>query len=359
MIADNDKSSELKEQVAAALKQQQPLALIGSGSKAFYGNASESTFQELHLKHHTGIIAYQANEAFISARAGTPIHVIETLLANNGQMLAFEPPRFSADSTIGGIVAAGLSGPARTWRGSVRDHILGCTILTGYSKINRFGGQTMNNVAGYDIARLMAGSMGTLGVLLDITLKVVPRPANERTITLEMPSTEAYDLLTALNRSTAPLSASCYFDGCLYLRLSGEPRHVLTAHHKIGGDPLTEGDEFWTALRDQTHEFFQQYDRPLWRMSFPPNTQMVSNLEGNSLIEWGGSQRWIYTNIPVNLIRSIATKGQGHATLYRGRLPGVGTFHPLEPAMAKVQRKLKQAMDPQGIFNPSRLYRDW
>jgi glycolate oxidase FAD binding subunit len=257
------------------------------------------------------------------------------------------------------VVASGLSGPGRSWRGSVRDHVLGVKLVTGYGKTASFGGQVMKNVAGYDISRLITGSMGTLGLILEVSLKVLPKPATELTLTLDMPDKEAYELTTTMRRSTFPLSATCYFDGCLYLRLSGVPNHVFASHRKIGGEPLNNPDQFWLALRNQTHEFFQQYDRPLWRLSFPPATNVVSRLEGNSLVEWGGAQRWVYTNIPVNLIRNIAHKGNGHATLYRGSLPGVNPFQPLPTNLLSVQQRLKQAMDPHGIFNPGRLYKDW
>lgn len=357
MIADNDITSALQQQVAAGIATKKPLHIIGGGSKAFYGNEAIGT--PLNTAAHTGIIAYEPSELCITARAGTPLQDIEALLTANGQMLAFEPPCFSPESTIGGAVAAGLSGPGRAWRGSVRDHVLGVKVITGYGKVASFGGQVMKNVAGYDISRLITGSMGTLGLILDVSLKVLPRPATELTLTLDMPDREAYELTTTMRRSTFPLSATCYFDGCLYLRLSGEPSHVFASHRKIGGEPLSNPDQFWLALRNQTHEFFQQYDRPLWRMSFPPATNVISRLEGNSLVEWGGSQRWVYTNIPVNLIRNIAHKGNGHATLYRGSLPGVNPFHPLPSNLFSVQQRLKQAMDPHGIFNPGRMYKDW
>lgn len=356
-MADNDITAALQEQVLAAIAKCTPLQIIGGGSKAFYGNPCKG--EPLQLAGHNGVISYEPAELYLTARAGTPLLHIEQLLAQHGQMLAFEPPVFSPNSTLGGVVAAGLAGPARPWRGTVRDHILGVKVLTGTGKIASFGGQVMKNVAGYDVARLMAGSMGTLGVLLEVTLKALPRPAMELTLALEMPEQEAHELLTAMRRSTLPLSASCYYDGCLYLRLSGEPSHVVAAQQKIGGEPLANADEFWQALRNQTHEFFQQYDRPLWRLSFPPATGVVARLEGNTLLEWGGAQRWIYTNIPVNLIRSIAQKGNGHATLYRGSIPGVNPFQPLPDKLKAMQQRLKQTLDPHAIFNIGKMYRDW
>ena len=357
MITENDLTSTLQGQVLTSLETQQPLCIVGGGSKTFYGNETQGV--PLYTSKHTGIIAYEPSELVITVRSGTRLQDIEALLAEHEQMLAFEPPCFNGKSTIGGAVAAGLAGPARAWRGTVRDHLLGTKILTGAGQIGQFGGQVMKNVAGYDVSRLMAGAMGTLGVLLEVSLKVVPKPKAEITLALDIDDKAAYELLATLRYSSTPLSATCYFDGCLYLRLSGENNAVMHSKNQLGGEVITNSDQFWLAVRNQTHEFFQQYDRPLWRLSFPPAATGMGRLEGNSLIEWGGSQRWVYTNIPVNLIRNIAEKGKGHATLYRGKLPGVNPFHPLPEAMRNLQQRLKQAMDPQGIFNPGRMYRDW
>lgn len=357
MIADNDITQSLHEQVMIAIDNKQPLKLIGGGSKEFYGNETEG--QELCTATHTGIVAYEPSELAVTVRAGTRTRELEALLAANGQMLAFEPPCLSESSTIGGAVASGLAGPARPWRGSVRDHVLGVKLITGQGKLATFGGQVMKNVAGYDVSRLIAGSLGTLGLMTEVSLKVLPKPSHELTLALEMPETEAHDLNITLRKDAMPVSATAYFEGCLYLRLSGAKSTVKNAAGKIGGEILQEQNQFWQALRDQTHEFFQQFDRPLWRLSFPPATSTISRLEGSSLAEWGGAQRWVYTNIAVNLIRSIAEKHKGHATLYRGRLPGVSTFHPQPQVLLAMQKRLKRAMDPHGIFNPGRMNKDW
>ncbi|MBJ6611256.1 MAG: glycolate oxidase subunit GlcE [Candidatus Thiothrix moscowensis] len=357
MIADNDITHTLHEQVVTAIDSKQPLHIIGGGTKTFYGNETQG--QALNTSAHTGIVAYEPSELVVSVRAGTRIQELENLLAAHGQMLAFEPPCLAPNATIGGAVGAGLAGPARPWQGTVRDHVLGVKLVTGQGKIASFGGQVMKNVAGYDVSRLMAGSLGTLGLMLEISLKVMPKPSHELSLALEMPEAEALELGSRLRKDAMPVTASAYFDGCLYLRLSGAKSTIKAAANTIGGETLQQQQEFWQALRNQTHEFFQQYDRPLWRLSFPPATGMVSRLEGSSLVEWSGTQRWIYSNIPVNLIRSIAEKYKGHATLYRGRLPGVSTFHPQPLALLNMQKRLKQAMDPHGIFNPGRMNKDW
>lgn len=357
MIANNDTTQELHEKVLAALEHKQPLSIVGSGSKAFYGNATKGA--ELSTLAHTGIVAYEPSELVITVRTGTRLQDVNALLAANGQMLAFEPPCLNEKSTIGGVVAAGLSGPARPWLGGVRDHVLGTRVITGHGTVASFGGQVMKNVAGYDVPRLVAGSLGTLAIILDVSLKVVPRPHAETSLMLEMPESQALSLGLKLRHEAFPVTASCYFDGCFYVRLGGSSMAVKAAMQKIGGDYLPEPEQFWRALRNQTHEFFQQFDRPLWRLSFPPATGAISRLEGSNMIEWAGSQRWIYSNIPVNIIRSIAEKHKGHATLYRGRLPGVSTFHPQALPLLEMQKRIKQAMDPHGIFNPGRMNKDW
>jgi glycolate oxidase FAD binding subunit len=357
MIANNDITQYLHEQVLIALDHKQPLRIVGGDSKAFYGNETQAT--DLATAQHSGIITYEPSELAITVRAGTTLTALEALLAENGQMLAFEPPCLTEAATVGGAVAAGLSGPARPWLGAVRDHVLGVRLVTGQGKVANFGGQVMKNVAGYDVSRLMAGSLGTLALILDVSLKVIPKPVAETTLALEMPEADALELGVRVRQDAMPLTGSCYFDGCLYLRLSGASSTVQTAIRTIGGELLPKPEQFWQALRNQTHEFFQQLDRPLWRLSFPPATPLVGRLEGNSLSEWSGAQRWVYSNIPVNLIRNIAEKHKGHATLYRGRLPGVSTFHPQPQALLHVQKRLKQALDPQGIFNPGRMNKDW
>lgn len=357
MIIDNDNIQELHDKVRIAIDHKRPLCIVGGGSKAFYGNEMQG--DTLHLGSHSGVIAYEPSELFVTVRAGTNLLALDALLAQHGQMLAFEPPCFTNTATVGGAVAAGLSGPARPWLGAVRDHILGVKLITGYGKIASFGGQVMKNVAGYDVSRLMVGSLGTLAVILEVSLKVIPRPLVETTLALEMPETDALALGLALRRQAAPLTGSCYYDGCLYLRVAGTDAAVQQAVRQIGGEILSEAEQFWLALRHQTHEFFQPLDRPLWRLSFPPATPTIGSLEGHSLVEWLGAQRWIYSNIPVNLIRSIAEKYKGQATLYRGRLPGVNAFHPQPPAVLQAQKRLKQALDPQGIFNLGRMNRDW
>lgn len=349
-----DISQQLQEQVLQAIAQKQALRIEGGNSKAFYGN--ELDIPTLSTAQHNGIIAYEPSELFIKAHTGTPLSEIEALLAENQQMLAFEPPQYAENTTIGGVVATGLSGPARPWQGGVRDHMLGTKLLTGTGKIASFGGQVMKNVAGYDVSRLMVGAQGTLGLLLDVTLKVIPKQPYSQTLAAEMSLDEATEYSIALRKSRYPLSGLCYYEDCLYIRLSGEETLVKQAQNELKGDELANAEEFWQSIRNQTHEFFQQKDRPLWRLSLRPNTREIGRLEGHTLVEWGGAQRWVYSHVPTNIIRSIALKNKGHATLYRGDVEATNPFQTLPEQTHQLQIRLKQALDPHGIFNAGRMY---
>ncbi len=354
----------LIERVQQAIATRTPLCIRGGGSKAFYGRAGAGEL--LDLSGHRGIVAYAPSELVITARAGTPLAEIEALLAQHNQMLPFEPPYFGPSASLGGMVAAGLSGPRRPWGGSVRDAVLGVKLLNGRGEVLRLGGQVMKNVAGYDVSRLMVGALGTLGVLLEVSLKVLPRPACERTLVFEnvgrkseAPSAEWASHLpaegAALFRPTLapamPISASLQVDGKHYLRLSASLRCIELASEQLGGadaDPA-----IWTAVREQTLPFFQS-DLPLWRISLPAAAPAL-NLSGSELIEWNGALRWLSTDLSAKILRQRVTALGGHATQFRN--PGQGeVFQPLPPALLALHRRIKLALDPHGLFNPGRLY---
>jgi glycolate oxidase FAD binding subunit len=363
--------NELIDRVQQAIAHRTPLCIAGGGSKAFYGRACAG--ETLDVSRHRGIVAYEPTELVVTARAGTPLAEIEAALAANNQMLPFEPPHFTEQTTLGGMVAAGLSGPRRPWGGSVRDAVLGVKLLNGRGEVLRLGGQVMKNVAGYDVSRLMVGALGTLGVLLEVSVKVLPRPACERTLVFDevgrksrkAPSAEWASHLPAegainplfrpTNTNTAPqmpISASLQVDNQLYLRLSASSRCVDMAADQLGGrdaDPA-----IWTAARDQTLPFFQA-DLPLWRISLPPAAPAL-NLPGSELIEWDGAQRWLITDLPALTVRLKAAALGGHATLFRGHAGAGEVFQPLPPAMLALQQRIKQALDPHAIFNRGRLY---
>ena len=350
---DSDCLDSLREQVTQAFEARRPLAVTGGGSKAFYGRNSEGT--PLQVAGHRGILDYEPSELVLSARAGTPLADIEALLQEHGQMLAFEPPHFGPGATLGGTVACGLSGPRRPWTGAVRDFVLGVSILNGRGEPLSFGGRVMKNVAGYDLSRLMAGALGTLGVLTSVSVKVLPRPETEMTLGFDMDAARAIDACARRAASPLPLSGACHHAGRLHLRLSGSERGVQQARDRLGGERLDDGESFWTALRDHRHPFFDS-SRPLWRLSVPPATPPL-DLPGDSLLDWGGAQRWLYTDTPAERIRAAARAAGGHATRFRGG-DRDDVFQPLPAPLLALHKRLKQALDPAGILNPGRLYGD-
>ena len=346
------------ERVRAAASSGASLAIRGGSSKAFYGEPEQG--QALAVGAYQGIVAYQATELVVTARAGTPLSQLAAVLAAQGQWLAFEPPHFGPTATVGGMLATGLSGPRRQAVGAVRDFVLGVKVLNGLGEVLSFGGQVMKNVAGYDVARLMVGSLGTLGVVLEASLKVLPRPVVEKSLRLAVDEATALTWLNQWGGRPLPISASSWHDGVLTLRLSGAAAAVAAAQRKLAGDVLTEAEaaSFWLAVREQTHVFFSA-DEALWRLSLP-STAPPQNL-GPTLIEWGGSQRWLRGGDPV-LIRAAATQAGGHATLFRGDeglKRSSGVFQPLTLPLARIHRRLKTAFDPHQVFNRGRLYRDF
>jgi glycolate oxidase FAD binding subunit len=329
-----------------------PLRIRGGGSKDFYGNALAGEI--LDTREHAGIVDYEPTELVITARCGTPLAEIEAALAEKNQMLAFEPPRFGDGTTIGGVVASGLSGPRRATAGAVRDYVLGVRMLDGAGRELRFGGQVMKNVAGYDVSRLMAGSLGTLGLILDVSLKVLPRPAAEATLRFQATQEQAIATLNEWGGKPLPLSASAWHDGALLVRLSGARAAVAEAVEKLGGEILAadEAGAFWAALRDQRASFFAG-DEPLWRLALPTTAPPV-DLPGATLLEWGGGQRWLRSGAAAEEIRAAAAAARGHATLFRGGDKTAGAFHPLPPALAALNGRVRRALDPQGIFDTGR-----
>jgi glycolate oxidase FAD binding subunit len=340
----------------ARIRQGKPLCIRGSGSKDWYGNVPSGDV--LDTRAHTGIVAYEPTELYVTAKCGTPLAEIETALAAQGQCLPFEPPRFSAGSTIGGVVAAGLSGPRRASAGSLRDYVLGVEILDGADRELTFGGQVMKNVAGYDVSRLIAGSLGTLGLITEVTLKVLPKPVAEATLRFEMSQGEALDKLNAWAGQPLPIVASAWQDGVLTLRLAGARAAVEAAKIKLGsGETAPSG--FWDDLRDQRLPFFAT--ETLWRLSVP-SVAPALDLPGEQLIEWGGALRWLKSDASPETIRAATATVGGSATLYRAPVAlktQAGAFAPLSAPLLKLHKNLKAAFDPKGILNPGRMYSDF
>ena len=344
----------LSEAVREAGRSKRALRLRGGGTKDFYGQALEG---EVHdTRGYNGIVAYEPSELVITARCGTRLADIETAMSGHGQLLAFEPPHFGDGATLGGTVAAGLSGPRRQAAGALRDFVLGVKVMDGRGEVLAFGGQVMKNVAGYDVSRLMAGSLGTLGIILEVSLKALPRPAAEATLRLELPENKAIEQLNRWGGKPMPISASAWTGGELGVRLSGAAAAVAAAQKKIGGELVDreQGERFWAGIREQTDPFFRN-DAPLWRISVPSATAPLK-LPGEPLIEWGGALRWLCTRADARTVRDAAKRARGHATLFRGGDKAVGVFQPLGPALMKIHKELKREFDPQGIFNRGRMY---
>ena len=347
------------ERIREAAASERALQLRGAGSKDFYGEAP--TGEVLDTRAYAGVVDYEPTELVITARCGTPVDELEKLLDEHGQMLGFEPPRFGGDATVGGAVAAGLSGPRRVACGSVRDFVLGIRLLDGQARDLSFGGRVMKNVAGYDVSRLVAGSLGTLALILEVSLKTLPKPVAETTLRLE--TTEA-DAIEKANRwaGRLPLSASAWNDGVLSVRLSGATAAVDGVRDVIGGEVVQDASAWWTNVRDQTDPFFQA--GPLWRLSVPTTTPAAAfdSLGGKRFIEWNGGVRWLSGSINASAVREAAARHGGHATLFRSAPDDAareaGVFQPLSPALAKLHRSLKAELDPGGVFDPGRLYRD-
>lgn len=344
---------QFKEQIRAAAAQQRPLRIRGGGTKDWYGGALAGEI--LDTRGHSGIVDYEPTELVITARCGTPLAEIEAVLAQQNQMLAFEPPHFGEGATFGGAIAAGLSGPRRANSGAVRDFVLGAQLMDGKGELLNFGGQVMKNVAGYDVSRLLAGSLGTLGLITELSVKVLPRALLDATLRFEVSEIEAIRMLNLWGGQPLPLSASCWHQGVLMLRLAGAQAAVDAAVKSLGGQVVADADGFWASLREQHHAFFAG-DAPLWRLSVPSTTGAIV-LNGEQLIEWGGAQRWLRASSnEAETIRSAVRAVGGHATLFRGGEKSVGVFQSLAPAVARIHERLKAAFDPAHIFNPGRMY---
>ena len=351
----------LVDQVKTARVASGHFRIVGGGTKDFYGNALQG--EPLNMRPLAGISSYEPTELVVTVRAGTPLTELEAALAERGQHLAFEPPRFGADGTVGGMVAAGLAGPARAAAGSLRDHLLGATLLNGKGEVLSFGGQVMKNVAGYDVSRVLAGSMGVLGVICEVSLKVLPAPVATATLRFECDQATALSRLNAWGGEPLPISASAWWDGLLVLRLDGARAAVNAALAQLGGEPI-EADmaaRFWHGLRDQRDEFFASARKAveggaaLWRLGLPQTAAPIV-LPGEQLVEWGGAQRWLCTPAPAPAVREIASAAGGHATLFRANDKSAGCFHPLSAPLARFHRELKKAFDPDRVFNRGRLY---
>ena len=345
----------LQERIRAAAAAHQPLRIRAGGSKDFYGGRLEGEL--LDASALSGLTHCEPTELVISARAGTQITEIERELGAHDQMLAFEPPRFHGRATLGGAVASGLSGPRRAYCGALRDFVLGVEMIDGRGERLRFGGRVIKNVAGFDVSRLTAGSLGTLGLLTEVTLKTVPRPRAECTLRFELAQPGALESMALWATRPLPLSATVWHDGLLSVRLSGAESAVREARENLGGETVVGADAYWEDVREQRLGFFAAA-RELWRVSLPAHSPALP-AASPTLIEWGGSLRWLPGPHDSSALRALAARLGGHATLYRAPVrPTEGPFQPLPAAMLAVHKRLKAAFDPAGVFNRGRLHPD-
>ena len=373
--------AQLREQVLDAVQQQHTILIEGGGTKKFYGNHALNSIDKATLNtidnrvpHNTnasvalklnalrGIINYQPTELVVTAWAGTPLQEVIDTLAASAQMLAFDPPAFGAQATLGGCVAAGLAGPGRYSGGPVKDYVLGTHLLTASGSVLKFGGEVMKNVAGYDVSRLLVGSMGMFGALTQVSVKVAPIPQEICTLEFALDEASALALCHGWRAQPLPISATAWestegTSGCLKVRLAGAGAALKTARLKMGGQVLPDAQalEYWTALREQNLAFFAT--PTLWRLAVAPGMPAL-NL-GPTLIEWGGGQRWVASALDATTVRRVAEQAGGHATLFRSSsdqtMPDQGVFHPLTDGVLAVVQRLKQEFDPLGLFNPGRL----
>ena len=352
---DVDLTERLAERVSEAVAEGRPLRIVGGGTKAFLVRPSANAVQgeALPVGGHRGIIDYDPAELLLTARTGTPLAVIESVIGQQGQMLAFEPPHFGPGATLGGTVACGLSGPRRPFAGAIRDSVLGCRVINGKGEVLSFGGRVMKNVAGFDVSRLMVGGMGTLGVLLEVSLKVVPRPEAEETQVFAHRTPEAIQQMNRWSGEAWPLSGLAHDGHWTYLRLAGHENAIRAARDALGGDRAANGASFWRGLREQQARFFRYpaLGSRLWRFSVAPAAPVI-DLPGHGFYDWAGALRWLRSDAEPEAILAAARRLGGHVSLWRGEVPTGPQASNLTPALRQLHTRLKQAFDPAGILNP-------
>lgn len=353
MTQTQDTSQELVNAVRQALDNGTPLEIRGGGSKGFYGRPVEGA--PLDVTGHAGIVSYEPTELVLTARAGTPLADVERVLAAEGQMMPFEPPDYTDSATLGGAFATGLSGPRRPWAGSARDLVLGVRLINGHGAHQRYGGEVMKNVAGYDVSRVVTGALGTLGVITEVSMKVLPLPEAAMTLELEYDRTAAVLAVENWYRDGFPVTGSAFRNGCLRIRLEGSASAVEAARRTIGGTEAPGGSDWWRDLNNQQLPFFTDDDTPLWRIALPPAATNL-DLAGERLFDWNGQLRWLRSSELSSRVRERAQALGGHATLFRGGERTGDLFHPPTAAVRRLNERLKQAFDPKGIFNPGRMY---
>ena len=344
--------AELQERARAAIAARQPLCIVGGNSKQFLGREQQG--DPIDVSGCSGVVDYQPTELVITVRAGTTISELRQVLAEENQVLACEPPEFGGKATVGGTLACNLSGPSRPWNGSVRDHVLGVRIINGKAEHLRFGGQVMKNVAGYDVSRLQAGAMGTLGIITEVTLKVVPKPESSVTVRRAVGAGESLRVMNRICREPLPLAGACWLAGDIYIRLSGPESVISAAAKRIEGDTLAREDDFWSRLGEMDLPFFAEA-KDLWCVLLRP-THGHFDQDADWLIDWRGARRWLAARRDRSTLDEHMQDTGGELWQVRGAGEGADVFPPRSDAYRKTLLRLKEALDPVGVFNPGRLY---
>lgn len=355
-MPDSEFIQNLRTSIQAANNSQQPLHIQGGGSKQFYGNdiTANPAAKPLDVSDNRGIIEYEPSELYITARNGTLISEVESILDTNQQMLPFEPAQFTRTSTLGGTVACGLSGPRRPYASAMRDCVLGVNIVNGNGEYLKFGGRVMKNVAGYDASRLMCGAFGTLGVITQVSLKVIPSPHAEMTLAMEVNASEALKMMHHWTQTQLPISATFFNDDILYVRLAGHEKTINKVHQRLGGEIVTSNKAFWEQIKNQQIDFFDS-EQPLWRCIVPSNTPS-NGIEGTLCMEWNGGLRWIKSQADSAIIMHQCRAAGGYATLFKSKHKTQDCLSEPNSALKQLHINLKNAFDPNHILNPGRMY---
>ncbi len=344
---------DFSEQIVHVIDSKKKLFIRGGRSKAFLVDASCDA-SVLNTSDYCGIIDYEPSELVITVRAGTRLQSVESMLSSRGQRFAFEPPAYDNNTTIGGMVACGLSGSARPYSGAVRDAVLGVKMLNGKGEILKFGGQVIKNVAGYDLSRLMTGSFGTLGVILEVSLKVLPIPQAQSTIAIKADRKSILNSLHQLHLTIPNITGLAASEEEIYCRVSGGKTVVKQTVDSLPGQILKSGETFWKSLRNHQLDFFKD-DKPLWRVSLPPAAEPLK-IDVESMVDWGGALRWLKTEqTPTKIIKSAESSGGSAYQFHAGSGDRLPLFY-LSGGMAAIHKQLKHSFDPHDVFDTQTLY---
>lgn len=353
MTANQQQLEEFSERINLAHESKTVLHIKGGGSKLFFTGRNPDA-EVFDCSTYNGIVSYEPSELVITVRAGTTLKAVESMLASKGQQFPFEPPAYSSATTVGGMVASGFSGPRRPYAGAVRDAVLGVKMLNGKGEVLQFGGQVIKNVAGYDISRLVTGSFGTLGIILEVSIKVVPKPVAENTFYREVAPGRIFSEIRKLRCATNSITGLACDGERIFYRLAGSKQSLKQIAQKLGGDTESETQQFWKSFNNQQLDFFND-DAPIWRISVPPATSEL-DFAGDSVLDWGGALRWVKSSKSACDIKAMASAAGGHAMLFRSASKQSMSGELLSPAAEMIHQRIKKSFDPHAIFNTGYLF---